>query len=225
MDKQQFNHWEETPKYQQWVESLKKNHSLLEQMELLGKIDRPNGDLLFGFFKTQILDSLGQLKNQAILIRGHAVIIIPVITVFETGKQKLALIRQFRIVDGAQHLELPAGMMDHHQTEPLKVAVHEIEEELHMKVKEEDLTLINNKPYFVSPGLMDEGIYVCFFHKTMTQDDMKEYEGLKTGNMHEQEDIQVTFKTMEEAFNEIKSAPNLLALYLMNDYTQKNKPL
>ena len=79
-------------------------------------------------------------------------------------------------------------------------AIIECKEELNIDINEEDLILLSNSPFKVCESLMDENVFIYGIKFEMQKDQIYKYDGLKTGDIKQNEFI--TLKVVK--FNEVE---------------------
>lgn len=108
-----------------------------------------------------------------VFIRGDAVSVLFILIEEKTKTKYVILTEQFRTPAGRPMIECPAGMMDEERNFT-GVAAKEIEEEVGIKVKGEDLQeLITIAP---SPGGCDENVKIFYYEKEVSEEKMRELE-------------------------------------------------
>ncbi|MCS6795472.1 MAG: NUDIX hydrolase, partial [Raineya sp.] len=127
------------------------------------------------------------------------------------------LVRQYRIANGEYTYEHPAGMCDS-STDIWQVAIKEIEEETGLKVEKSQLRLLNEKPLYTSPGLLDEGGYLFACEIVMSRAEIEQLRNQKTGAEGEREFITTHICPIQEAFGLMSSLTAQLNLMM---YLQK----
>jgi len=153
-------------KVQNYVRTISSNADV-RSVKCLASQHKPNGQMLFGTFE---IDSPDLLKY--VFIRGDAVSVMPVINIRyndDVSEKMYILVKQRRVCDGAWHYEFPAGMMDR-DTNSVKVALKELEEETGLIFNEDQISRLNcGQPIYTSPGGCDEKIYLYKVEMEMNQ--------------------------------------------------------
>ncbi len=217
--------FENAPKYLAWKKNILGAGCRIDEVQALTELHKPDGSLLFAFLKTKIHDPEGRPLLSYALIRGAAVIIVPVIENSKTGVCKFLMIQQRRIGHGQRSLEFPAGMVDLDLTSPRKVAQREMEEETGIKISEADLIPLCDKPLYTSPGLDDESIHYFTCHLKLDPDafaqlDVDNVEKI-FGQAEEHEFITTGLYTEAEALPQITSLQVRLGFFLYQNYAAK----
>ncbi len=213
--------YDHEPKISTWKERVTRSGCTIRSMEPLETVHKKNGELLFGMFKTDIIDPHGKPLPPIVLIRGDACVVVPLITNQKTGEQRYVMVLQRRIGTGNLALEFPAGMLDRHVGDPRDVAARELHEETGLQVSPKDFFPLAKKPLFTSAGLQDEGIHYFGCLLTLPDPEYRRLEGRATGNPEEEEHINVTLKTYEEGVRETDSAQVRLAFVLFDSCRKK----
>jgi 8-oxo-dGTP pyrophosphatase MutT (NUDIX family) len=214
--------FEQEPKVLDWLESIRKAGCTVHSARPLNLFHKRNGELLFGIIQADITDSQGIKLNDILFLRGHACIIIPRIINSKTGEQAFLMIYQRRIGNGRLNLEFPAGMLDRNINDPLQVACNELREETGLTVNPSGLIPLNNTLLYSSPGASDEGIYYYGCSVNVSDNDYAAFNGRRIDNTHENEHIQVTLRSFDQAVAETLSLQARLGLYLfMQHFPEK----
>jgi 8-oxo-dGTP pyrophosphatase MutT (NUDIX family) len=190
---------EESLKYQQWLRTLQANGIVVNKIEPLQLIYKPNGEIIFALLSVDAQDKNGEKLLPIVLLRGHFVSIVTVLIEKETQEKFLLLVRQYRVANGEYTYEHPAGMCDS-SADIWQVALKEIEEETGLKVEKSQLRLLNEKPFYTSPGLLDEGGYLFACEIEMSQEEIFHFRNKKTGAAGEREFITTYICPIQEAF-------------------------
>jgi len=154
---------------------------------------------------------------RCLVLRGDSVIIVPIIKCIEDEKLYTILVEQFRIVDGGDSLEFPAGMIDY-DIGIKKSAVIECKEELGIDILEKDLIPLSNSAFKVCESLMDENVYIFAFKLNMQKEKILKFHGLKTGDIQQNEDINLKVLEFSE-IKKIRSFSTFVAYHLAKEIT------
>ncbi|MBN2144412.1 MAG: NUDIX hydrolase [Candidatus Aureabacteria bacterium] len=199
--------------YRAWHELLKQNKMAVRDEKLLWMVPRSSGKaVLFAFLDICVETGTGVKMPPFVLIRGHAVVIIPILKEKESGECHVILVKQLRAAGGGFLYELPAGMLDEEIHDPAKVAVREFDEEVGLPLGDTVLHPINTEPLYTSPGLLDEGIFYFYFEKELCRSEIRKWNNKINSNPHENEHIEVLIIPFEQAFDKIRSIPALYGL-------------
>ncbi|KAL9647482.1 hypothetical protein ABK040_006842 [Willaertia magna] len=159
------------------------------------------------------------------LTRGGSVGILIVLQC--EGKDYLLLVQQPRIPIGVfNFVELPAGMLDDDGNFS-GVAAKEVKEETGLEIKDNDLIdltqLCNNNFYghFTSPGLLDEYIRLFLYKTNISKDKLNDLMDKITGNVNENEFIQLKVVPIDQAHEVTPDGKLLMALYLYKNVYNK----
>jgi 8-oxo-dGTP pyrophosphatase MutT (NUDIX family) len=209
------------PKVKQWEKTVRDNGCSLNKLAPLSLLHKKNGELLFALCEADVADPQNKKLPGYIFIRGHAVIVVPMLRNKTTGEERLLMIRQRRIGNGRLNLEFPAGMLDRDVDKVEAVAVKELFEETGLSIAESDLRPLHEGPLYSSPGATDEGIYYFGCIVVLADQEFKSFEGRTAGNADDGESIKVTLCTMSAAENETTSLQARLGLFLFEDYLKR----
>lgn len=165
----------------------------------------------------------GKPFQEIVELRGGTSIMLPVIHC--EGQDYTVLTVQSRIAIGKKaFVEIPAGMIDNGSF--AGAAAREIEEELGLRFREEDLTdLVENLPgdgdtVFFTPGLLDESARFYLAERSMTREELNELEGKATGLLEEGESITLKVVLLSELVRYTRDMKSLAALFLYNLYME-----
>lgn len=217
-------------KYLQWRSSLESNGITIKEIEEIHSVHKKNGELLFSLIKLDATDSEGVKLLPMVLLRGHFVSVVTVLIDRITKEKFFLLVKQRRVANGDIFYEHPAGMSDS-ETDSIKVAQKEVEEETGLIIKREDIKPLYEKPLYSSPGLLDEAGYFFYCEIEMSSEEIQLFENKKTGAKDENEHINTFLCPVNEVMKYIINSNGILAslLYLekarISEYTKKLKTL
>jgi 8-oxo-dGTP pyrophosphatase MutT (NUDIX family) len=211
------------PKVMQWQETLREAGCSIRKLSPLKLLQKKNGELLFALCEADARDPEGKPLNRYVFIRGHAVIVVPLVVNKRTGEERFLMIRQRRIGNGMLNLEFPAGMLDRDIHKVKAVAVRELHEETSIRIRPADLFPLHSGPLYSSPGADDEGIYYFGCVAPLADGEFTSLEGRAAGSAHEGESIVVTLRTRQEAERETTSLQVRVGLYLFADSVNNKK--
>jgi 8-oxo-dGTP pyrophosphatase MutT (NUDIX family) len=125
-----------------------------------------------------------------VFIRGDAVAILVKVTVTEQAKSYYVLTNQLRFPVGQYCLEIAAGMMDD-RGDFGGVAAKELEEELGIKINEDDLRELG--AFYPSPGGCDESIQLYSYETEISESEFNAKQRAIYGASEENERILLQF--------------------------------
>jgi 8-oxo-dGTP pyrophosphatase MutT (NUDIX family) len=209
-----MENYQEALKFQLWKKELERRNISIKNMEELYSIRKPDGSILFSLLKMDASSSDGEKLLPVVLLRGHFVSIVTVLINKETNEKNLLLVKQRRVANGDNFWEHPAGMCDS-ETDPKKVCVKEIKEETGLEVSENQIfPLSNQKMFFSSPGLLDEGAYYFYTEMEMNSHEIEKLKTKIAGAIEESEFIQTQVCSLKEAMDKFANAHSMLQIYL-----------
>jgi 8-oxo-dGTP pyrophosphatase MutT (NUDIX family) len=156
----------------------------------------------------------GYRLPHVVFVRGHAVVVIPLLVNKDTGEEKFLMVRQRRIGNGSLSLEFPAGMLDKEDDTPSKVAVKELFEETGLEIPEKHLVQLSERPLYSSVGAVDEAIFYYGTRVDLFNEDFRSFNLRKRENSGEHEYIETALLTKWQAEKEITSLQVLLGFFL-----------
>lgn len=209
--------WVETEKVRAWKKSLAGAGCTLRGLELIAKLDKRDGGLLFALAKAQASDADGHALLPYVLFRGAAVVVVPRILPAEGGEPLFLTVTQRRTGHGRESLEFPAGMLDG-ETDPGKVGAKELAEETGWLLSSSSLIPLWDSPLYPSPGLSDESIHFFGVSGTWDRAERRRFEGALSGVEAEGERIRVGLKTAQAIREQTTSLQTLLALRLFQEH-------
>jgi ADP-sugar diphosphatase len=211
-----------SPKIIAWKQLVTDAGCTIKDISPLHLFHKKDGSLLFALLKAEVVSAEDTRLPDIVFIRGDACLIVPLIRNRDTGEERFLMIRQRRIGSGMMSLEFPAGMLDEETGNPRGVAARELAEETGIDVPENELFPLCGRKLFSSVGASDEGIFYFGCIRELDDTAYRALTGRQGGNPDEQEHIQVTLMTREEAINEASSGQVRLGLYLFEEY--RNRP-
>lgn len=215
--------FEKEPKVKRWREKATSAGFTVRSLEPLLLLPKHNQELLAGVFSVDAQDAAGRRLLRYILIRGDAVVIVPLLRNKKTGVEQFCMIRQVRNGNARENLEFPAGLLDRDVDDPRGVAVRELREETGLVVDAAALQPLHNCPLYTSVGLDDEAVH--FYGCVVELDDpqFRAFEGRPAGEADEHEVITVTLRTRQEAEPEILSLQVLMGFVLFDRWRSKKE--
>lgn len=205
---------EESLKYRQYLRSLKGNDLDVKSITPRDIVRKGNGDVLFAMVNVDAVDNAGEPLLPTALLRGDFVAVLVSLVARETNDRYLLLVNQRRVAHGGMMLEHPAGMCDS-ETDPTVVALKELEEETGLTANRDELVYLNpRKPYYSSPGLLDEAGHFFYLERTVPLADIQDLQGRTTGAADEGERIDLEVVRYEDCFRILQNSNGLLHLFL-----------
>lgn len=207
---------ENSLKFRQWKALLESNGVVFKSIEPLELVHKPNGELLFALLRIDAHNPDGEKLLPVVLLRGHFVTVVTVLTEEESGQEYLLLVRQTRVSHGKRTFEHPAGMCDS-TTDAFAVAVKEVSEETGLKIDRSQLRLLTPEMAYTSAGLLDEGGYIFACELRMPKAELDTFRNKTAGAENESEFIQTYICTIPEAMPLMDSVVSKLALFMYLD--------
>uniref|UniRef100_A0A1J3FZF1 Nudix hydrolase 14, chloroplastic n=1 Tax=Noccaea caerulescens TaxID=107243 RepID=A0A1J3FZF1_NOCCA len=187
---------------------------LIQGVDMFGK--------RIGFLKFQadIFDKeTGHRVPGIVFARGPAV---AVLILLESDSETYAVLtEQVRVPTGKIVLELPAGMLDDDHGDFVGTAVREVEEEIGIKLKKEDMVDLTafldsstGHRVFPSPGGCDEEMSVFLYTRQVEVETIRELQGKETGLHEHGEFIKVRIIPYRELWRKTADAKVLMSIGL-----------
>jgi 8-oxo-dGTP pyrophosphatase MutT (NUDIX family) len=210
------------PKYRAWKRSVVRNGCVLRAVEPLQELNKPDGSLLFALLRTRVEDPQGRPLPAYAVIRGHAVVIVTEVVNRADGERKFLMLRQRRIGNGGEALEVPAGMLDEDVGDPVGVALKELKEETGLEARRDQMIPLAERPLFSSPGLDDEAIHFFGCSLELSAGEYAALEGREAGKAEEQEYIRMGLWDYAGALKGVDSLQVRLGFALWFEHRGKN---
>ena len=147
--------------YKYWIKTIKKNKNILLKKRLVGKVQRKLNDEKISVLDTKIKTKKKEILSRAIILELPSVVIVPVFII--KNKKKFGVIKQFRISQGKETLEFPAGAIKN--SKKIQSALDEIKEEININLKKKDLKSLSSKPILMMPSYNSSLAYFYYFEK------------------------------------------------------------
>ncbi|KAG7552842.1 NUDIX hydrolase domain [Arabidopsis thaliana x Arabidopsis arenosa] len=212
--------------FRNWLRNLESETGILADGSMTLKQVLIQGVDMFGKrigflkFKADIVDKeTGQKVPGIVFARGPAVAVL--ILLESDGETYAVLTEQVRVPTGKIVLELPAGMLDDDKGDFVGTAVREVEEEIGIKLKKEDMVdltafLDPSTGYriFPSPGGCDEEMSVFLYRGQVEKETIRQLQGKETGLREHGEFIKVRLIPYRELWRKTADAKVLMSIGL-----------
>ncbi|KAL9286498.1 Nudix hydrolase 14 [Arabidopsis thaliana] len=212
--------------FKNWLRNLESESGILADGSMTLKQVLIQGVDMFGKrigflkFKADIFDKeTGQKVPGIVFARGPAVAVL--ILLESDGETYAVLTEQVRVPTGKIVLELPAGMLDDDKGDFVGTAVREVEEEIGIKLKKEDMVdltafLDPSTGYriFPSPGGCDEEMSVFLYRGQVEKETIRQLQGKETGLREHGEFIKVRLIPYRELWRKTADAKVLMSIGL-----------
>ena len=106
-----------------------------------------------------------------------------------TNKKKFVVIEQFRISQGKETIEFPAGAIKNNQR--IQSALDEIKEEINIQIHKKDLKKLSDKPIMMMPSYNSCLAYFFYFEKKVDQATVNKINNSNAGQRNLGEKIKV----------------------------------
>ncbi len=204
---------EDAPKYRFWKNQLQQNGLTIHKIDEKWIRRRHNGEVLFAMLELDATTPEGDRMPPACFLKGHAVSVLVALTDADTGDKFVVLVRQRRISDGSHTYEHPAGMVDADDN-PAEVAARELDEEIGLTARPDELTKLNSRLWFPSTGTSDEAMHFYFVEKTLSRAEIMAFHHKNMGVESEHERITTEVTTLPEAHKLVNNVNGLLIHFL-----------
>ncbi|KAG7557507.1 NUDIX hydrolase domain [Arabidopsis suecica] len=212
--------------FRNWLRNLESETGILADGSMTLKQVLIQGVDMFGKrigflkFKADIFDKeTGQKVPGIVFARGPAVAVL--ILLESDGETYAVLTEQVRVPTGKIVLELPAGMLDVDKGDFVGTAVREVEEEISIKLKKEDMVdltafLDPSTGYWIfpSPGGCDEEMSVFLYRGQVEKETIRQLQGKETGLREHGEFIKVRLIPYRELWRKTADAKVLMSIGL-----------
>ncbi|CAK9311024.1 unnamed protein product [Citrullus colocynthis] len=212
--------------FKQWLIDLQSERGILAKgamslkRVLIQGVDMFGNKIGFLKFKADIYDKqTGKKVPGIVFARGPAVAVLILLSC--EGETYAVLTEQVRVPVGKLMLELPAGMLDDDKDDFLGTAVREVEEEIGIQLKLEDMVDLTSFldqstgcRVFPSPGGCDEGISLFLYRGSASKETIAELQGKETGLRDHGELIKVHVVPYEKLWRVTGDAKALMAIAL-----------
>ncbi|CAE6134146.1 unnamed protein product [Arabidopsis arenosa] len=202
--------------FRNWLRNLESETGILADGSMTLKqvlIQNWFSQIQSGYFRQ------GNWSKGIVFARGPAVAVL--ILLESDGETYAVLTEQVRVPTGKIVLELPAGMLDDDKGDFVGTAVREVEEEIGIKLKKEDMVdltafLDPSTGYriFPSPGGCDEEMSVFLYRGKMEKETIRQLQGKETGLREHGEFIKVRLIPYRELWRKTADAKVLMSIGL-----------
>ena len=197
-----------------WKRTVETAGCMIGAIRTLREINKKSGAPLFSLLDVSVTSPDGKPLPNIVFIRGHAVVVVPLLVNEATGEERFLMVRQHRVGNGMLTLEFPAGMLDHENDTPVAVARKELYEETGLSVGEQQLIPLSPTPLYSSAGASDEAVYYYGCKIKLQDRDFRGLENSYRENSSEHEFITVALLTRSEAEPQINSIQAMLGFNL-----------
>ncbi|CAH2071342.1 unnamed protein product [Thlaspi arvense] len=212
--------------FRNWLRNLESETGILAdgtmtlKQVLIQGVDMFGKRIGFLKFRADIFDKeSGQKVPGIVFARGPAV---AVLILLESNDDTYAVLtEQVRVPTGKIVLELPAGMLDDDEGDFVGTAVREVEEEIGIKLKKEDMVDLTafldpstGHRIFPSPGGCDEEMSVFLYRRQVEQETIRQLQGKETGLREHGEFIKVRLVPYRELWRKTADAKVLMSIGL-----------
>ncbi|KAG8484295.1 hypothetical protein CXB51_023832 [Gossypium anomalum] len=214
----------ESSLFRQWLKNLECESGILANgnmtltQVLIQGVDMFGKRIGFLKFKADIIDKgTGKKVPGIVFARGPAVTVL--ILLESEGTTYAVLTEQVRVPTGRVILELPAGMLDDDKGDFVGTAVREVEEEIGIRLKLEDMVDLSafldpstGFKVFPSPGGCDEELGLFLYRGRVDKNIITQLEGKETGCVKHGELIKVRVVPYEKLWHTTPDAKALMAI-------------
>jgi len=175
-------------KFKLWKGKLEDNGLDIHRVDELYSRRNGKGEVLFSLLYTDATTPEGNKIPPICFLKGEVVSVLICFIDIETREKYLLLVQQRRICDGSMTFEHPAGMLDS-ESDAAEVAAREVFEETGIQVQKDQLTKVNDKPFYPSTGTSDEAMYMFYCELEMTSKKIQSYHNQTQGLLSDHEYI------------------------------------
>ena len=149
--------------FKNWFKTITSRNDLTINKISISDIDMFGKRIGFLTLVSDVVDSNGDKLPGICKLRGPSVGVLFFVYMTQTKSFKLLLVKQQRIpIGGVKLLEIPAGMLDDLGNFSGQAA-KELKEETGITLTTNDFVSLTPKPLFMSPGGIDEELYLYFY--------------------------------------------------------------
>jgi ADP-sugar diphosphatase len=203
----------DAPKFRFWKNQLEQNGLTVNHIHEKWVRRRHNGEVLFALLEVDATTPEGDRIPPACFLKGHAVSVLVALIDADTAEKFVVLVRQRRISDGSHTYEHPAGMVDA-ADDPADVAARELDEEIGLSVRADELTRLSPRLWYPSTGTSDEAMHFYFVERTLPRADIMAFHHKNMGVASEFERITTAVTTLPEAHKLVNNVNALLMHFL-----------
>lgn len=204
---------EEAHKFQIWKNNLEANGLKINKVEEIYHRFRQNGEILFALLMLDADVPEGGKIPPILFLKGEVLSVLICLIDNITNEKYLLVVKQRRICNGSITYEHPAGMIDAKDS-PKYVALKEVQEETGLVIKANQLTRLNEKPFFPSSGTSDEAMYLFYCELTLPKSEIMKYNNRNTGAANESEKIVTEVLSFKDAHHLMNNSNALLLNYM-----------
>lgn len=207
---------ENSHKFQLWQKHLKEQGLTIHHTNEVYTKYRGNGEALFALVELDATTPEGDKIPPVCFIKGQIVSVLVCLIDKESKEKFLLMVRQRRICHGGYVYEQVAGMVDT-TDDPWDVAQREVEEETGLEISKEQLSLLNEKPYYTTTGTSDEALFFYCCELEMSKEEIFAFHQQHRGMEHEHERIITEVIPLKEARKYLDNTSGLLNLFLYEE--------
>lgn len=220
----EFSSAENKKNFNLWLKSINKKKIDIKKIKIISKTFRKKED-----FSTCSIDCTIELEGQktikrVVQIEGDSVVIIPVIKIRNEKDLRTILVQQIRVPVGNETIEFPSGRRYGHSFK--MQAINEVQEELGIFIKKNDLKVLNRKKIFMIPSSTFGKVQFFYFKINLKKKDINKIDKKKHGVSKHGEFITTRIFKFKDILK-LNNANVLLGLFLLKQQfiTKKNEKL
>ena len=220
----EFSSKENKNNYNLWLKSINKKKIDIKKIKIISKTFRKKED-----FSICSIDCTIEVKGKKTIkrfvqIEGDSVVIIPVIKIRNEKDLRTILVQQIRVPVGNKTLEFPSGRRSGHTFK--MQAINEVQEELGISIKKNNLKILNNKKIFMIPSSTFGRVQFFYFKINLKKKDINKIDKKKQGISEHGEFIKTRIFKFKDILK-LNNANILLGLFLLKQQfiTKKNEKL
>ncbi|MCF0041609.1 NUDIX hydrolase [Dyadobacter fanqingshengii] len=200
-------------KYKLWKGKLEGNGLDIHRVDELYSRRNGNGEVLFSLLYTDATTPEGNKIPPICFLKGEVVSVLICFIDVDSREKYLLLVQQRRICDGSMTFEHPAGMLDS-ESDAAAVAAREVFEETGIQVQKDQLTKVNEQPFYPSTGTSDEAMYMFYCELELTAQAIHSYHNQTQGLLSDHEYINTQVVPFAEGHKLITNVNGILLNYL-----------
>lgn len=192
---------------------FKKSQYKINDLKIYKVISRKGINFLCAFTDINFKRKFQKSFRRLCLVVPESVVIVPIL--IYKNKKFTMMISQQRVDDGSPSLEFPAGAI-HFKDTPKKSAKNEINEELKLDIKTNDIKKLTDKVIRIDPSMTTHRAHFFYFIKKVEKDFFRAYHNLDSGDKTLGENLKIKILSFKEV-KKINTSSAIIGLKLLEN--------